>query len=112
MPRSTGLEVFGSGLRTDILVLVRLLKNTYGSELARLLGLAQPSIAQTVRSLEFQGLLALTSLGNQRMISLNPRFVGAVELAALLDKLAQADPRYMEIVSRLRRRPRQSGKAL
>ena len=112
MSKVSGFEVFGSALRTKILILVRLLKSTYATELARLLNLSQPSVAQTVRSLETQGLLAISSLGNQRMVSLNPRFFAATELGALLDKLAEADPVLLKAVADLRRRPRKTGKKL
>lgn len=112
MSKLSGFEVFGGVLRTKILILVRLLGSTYATELARMLGLAQPSVAQAVRSLEAQGLLAITSVGNQRMVSLNPRFFAASELNALLDKLAEADPSLLKAIAELRRRPRKTGKKL
>lgn len=112
MSKLSGFEVFGSATRTKILILVRLLKTTYATELARLLGLSQPSVAQSVRSLESQGLVAISGFGNQRMVSLSPRFFAATELAALLDKLAEADPDLLGAVAQLRRRPRQTGKKL
>jgi len=106
------LEIFGSAIRTNILVLVRLLEDTYVSELAVLLDKAQPVVYRTVRNLENQGLVAIRTVGVQRMVTLNPRFVAASELSAVLAKIALANPEYEGCVSQLRRRPRKTAKKL
>lgn len=106
------IQVFGSALRTNILVLTRLLENTYTSELAKLLNISQPATYKAVRRLEDQDILAIRTVGVQRVISLNPRFFGASELAALLSKLAQLSPEYQKRAAQLRRRPRKTGKRL
>ena len=105
-------EIFGSAIRTNILVLVRQLEDTYVSELAVLLDKSQSVVFRTVRRLENQGLIALRSVGIQRMVKLNPRFVAAPELSALLAKIATANPEYEKCLAQLRRRPRKTAKKL
>ena len=106
------LRLFGSALRSGILVLTSLLEETYPAELAALLNARPTSILRFVGDLERDGALATRLSGKERRITLNRNYYAYVELKALLDKIARDDRRYLQIVSSRRRRPRRAGKPL
>ena len=105
-------KLFGSPRRTDLLLLLSLLEESYPSELERLLGITKPGVVYIVDDLEVEGVLISRRLGRTRRISLNPRYFAARELKALLDKLAQGDARLQKIAAGRRARPRRKGKEL
>lgn len=103
--------LFGSRLRTDVLVLTGALGETYGAELARLLGKPLYSVQRAIESLERADLIASRRRGSVRLVSLQPRYFAFKELYELVLR-ASADPRYQKILSSVRRRPRAIGKQL
>lgn len=105
-------KVFGSPLRTRILVTTVALRETYPAELARLLDASLYSTQRIVDALERERLLATRRRGKERLVTLNPENPFAPELRALLKKMADSDPEYGRIIGALRRRPRRRGKAL
>ena len=112
MSQSSGFGVFGTGLRSNILVALALLEESHASELARILGAGLTTVRNAMDTLEQVGLIAGRVEGNTRRVRLNPRYWAQAELKALLEKLALGDPELMNRVGDLRRRPRRVGKAL
>jgi hypothetical protein len=104
--------LFGSALRTRVLILLALLEESYPRELARLLIAPLLSVQRIVNSLELDGAVVTRLVGQQRRVILNPRFYGAKPLKALLLNLAEGDSAVREIASSIRRRPRRAGKKL
>lgn len=107
--RQQGL--LGSRSRTDMLILLRLLEESYPSELAALLGTPLNSIQRMLLDLEDQGVIASRLRGRTRLVSLNPRYFAVGELKALLHRLAQASPEWEALLSKHRVRPIQRSKA-
>jgi predicted transcriptional regulator len=103
---------FGSAARTRVLLALRLMGASYARELARVLAVALNGVQGALRSLEADGLISARAVGRTRVFELNPRFFGATELRALLDKLASADRSLQDAVAGVRRRPRRTGKPL
>ncbi len=107
-----GNKLLGSRRRTEVLVLIALLEESYPTELARLLGARLYSVQKVVDALEREGVLATRRMGNQRWVSINPRFFAGKELRALLLRLAETEPVLTEAAASVRRRPRRKGKPL
>ena len=105
-------KLFGSPRRTQILVLLALLEESYPSELARLLGAAKAPVIYIVDDLEREGVVASRRLGRTRRLSLEPRYFAARELQALLLKLSEGEPELQRIAASKRSRPRRKGKPL
>lgn len=101
---------FGSPSRTQVLKYLRLLGESFPRELARLTGVPLSAVQKALASLERDGLVAGRSVGRMRMFTLDPRFFAARELEAFLMRLALSDREVRSAVSRLRRRPRRTGK--
>jgi len=106
------LKLFGSRTRTSVLILLALLEESYPSELARLLDARPYTIQTMVDALEKEGVVASRTLGRTRRIVLDPRYRAASELRALLQKLAEFEPRLQDIAASKRARPRRKGKPL
>ena len=106
------VKLFGSTIRSQILMLVALLDETYPREIARVGDFPLASVQRIVTDLEREGVLATRVVGANRMVSLNPRFYGVNDLRALLLKYAKRDPEIELRASQLRRRPRRTGKNL
>jgi sugar-specific transcriptional regulator TrmB len=104
--------LFGSRRKTEVLVLLALLEETYPRELARLLGAPLLSVQGIVNALEREGFISTRLIGGQRRVTLNPRFFAARQLKELLMRLAEADDRLSTIAASMRRRPRRKGKPL
>jgi len=104
--------IFGSSLKTRILVLVALLGETYASQIARILRTSRAAIGASVTRLERERLVATRRWGTERRITLNPNTPFSHELRALLLKLGQTTPEYEESLRSLRTRPRRKGKPL
>ena len=106
------LAIFGSPLRTNILVLTSLLTETYPAQLARVLDTSANSVAAAVDRLERERLIATRRWGMERRITLNPYTPFSRELRALLFKLAESSPEYEEAIRSMRTRPRRRGKLI
>lgn len=106
------LKLFGSRRRTEVLLAVALLGETYSRELARLLDAPLLSVQRVVDALDEEGILAVRTVGRGRLVTLNPRFFAVAELRALLSRLADGEMEIQAAVSSLRRSPRRKGKDL
>ena len=106
----TGSQLFGGRNRTAILIALRLLEETYPSELAAMLGLRVYSVQAVLASLEKDAVIVSRPLGRTRRVSLDPRHPAARELSALLWKLGENDVGLQKKLATKRRRPRRTGK--
>ena len=104
------LNLFGSKQRTDVLILLRLLEQSYPSELADLLEAPVFSVQKIVEALESDGIIISHKVGRTRLLTFNSRFIASKELDALLWKLGKGNTRLQKIAARKRRRPRRKGK--
>lgn len=93
-----------------MLVALRLLGETYPSELATLLGIRLYAVQRILSGLESGGAIVSRLLGRTRRVSLNPRYFAHRELDALLWKLGEHDPELQKLLGVRRRRPRRPGK--
>jgi hypothetical protein len=105
-------NLFGSVVRTRVLVAIALLQESYPRELARLCAAPLMSVQRAVNDFDQTGVTASRVVGTQRQVRLNPRYFARPELEALLLRLAEGMPELEHAVSSLRRRPRRAGKAL
>jgi DNA-binding transcriptional ArsR family regulator len=85
---------------------------SYPREMSRLLDAPLVSVQTIVDGLENAGLTTSRLVGNQRRVSLNPRYYGIRELQSLLSRVAEAFPEIRISVDKLRRRPRRRGKVV
>lgn len=102
--------LLGNRNRTAVLVAIRLLGETWPSELAALLQLRLFSVQKILEAYEREGVLVSRTMGRTRQVSLNPRYVAQAELDALLWKLGQHDVGLQAMLAARRRRPRRAGK--
>ncbi len=102
--------LFGSSLRTNILVVVAALEETYPAELTRLVGASLLPVQRVVAALEESGLVSTRLRGRTRLVSLNRRYFAYSELFALLLKCSERKE-YSQMIA-IRRRPRAIGKTL
>ena len=105
-------KTFGSRRRTEVLILLALLEESYPTELALLLNAPLFSVQKIVDDLDRQGIVATRLIGKARRATLNPRFIASQELRALLLRLAQSEPELQTAAASVRRRPRRRGKHL
>lgn len=105
-------DLFGTANRTQVLLAVRLLEETWGAELSLLLGLRISLVQTILNSFEAEGVLLSRLVGRSRVFSLNERYVAAAELSELLWKLGSGDVALQQKLAARRRRPRRAGKAL
>lgn len=103
-------RLFGSANRSLVLVALRLLEETYPSELARLLELRLYTVQKILHSLELDSVIVSRTFGRTRRISLNPRYLGHAALSELLWQLGQHDVPLQRALAAERRRPRRPGK--
>ncbi|MGD0050652.1 MAG: winged helix-turn-helix domain-containing protein [Vulcanimicrobiaceae bacterium] len=105
--------LFGSALRDRMLTRLALSQNgLHVRELARQVDASPTAVHRAVIALEHAGVVVSRLVGNSRVVVLNRRWYGAVELRALLERLAAAYPEIRERASRYRERPRRIGKPL
>jgi len=107
---SVGL--FGSVLRTEILVILALSGESYPRELARMLSASLSATQLAVNMLELTGVIASRLRGKVRLVELNPKHFCRDELYALLLRLSNGYPHLIELAGTIRRRPRRAGKPL
>ena len=103
-------KLFGSPRRTQVLLLLALLEESYPGELTRLLDAQRAAVLYIVDDLEAEGVVASRRLGRTRVLSLDPRYFAARELKALLLKLAAGDSALQKAAAARRSRPRRKGK--
>ena len=108
----TTTSPFGSRARTQVLLALQLLSESYARELARLLETSLSGVQKALRSLERDGLVAARAMGRTRLYRLSPRAYAKKELENYLERLLEAEPDLRARASALRRRPRASGKPL
>lgn len=106
------LDLFGSRRRTEILILLGLLEESYPSELASLLQAPLYSVQRILADLEDQGVVASRLRGRTRLVSINPRFYAVQELRALLARLALGEPDLDALAAGHRVRPVQRRRLL
>lgn len=104
-------SLFGTRMRTALLMLVAVLEQTYPAEISRYLGSTIPAIQKTLDKLEDEGLVATRQLA-VRTVSLNPQYPAFRELRALLLRLAEGYDQYRLVKESRRTRPRRRGKQL
>jgi hypothetical protein len=105
-------KLFGSRRRTETLILIALLGESYPTELARLLGAPLFSIQTIVDALDREGVVATRLSGNSRRVALDPRYYAHKQLRELLLQLAEAEPKLRAAATKRRSRPRRAGKPL
>lgn len=103
--------LFGTKMRTALLMLVAVLDETYPAELARYLGSSISSVQRTLDKIEDDGLVA-TRPHVVRAVTLNPLFPAGKELRAFLLRLADGYPEYQRLKESRRLRSRRRNKRL
>jgi len=103
---------FGGRTRTEVLLALSFLRESYPRELARVLQAPLYGVQRALGGLETAGLVASRLMGRMRVYRLNPRYFALGELEAYLQKLSEAEPELRERTADLRRRPRRPGKPL
>jgi len=106
------LRLFGTAVRTRVLLVIALLEQSYPREIARVAGTRLISTQRIVTDLEKQGVLASRLQGVQREVRLNRSYFAYAELRALLLRLSNAEPALVREIESMRRRPRRAGKEL
>ncbi len=101
----TQQALFGSRRRTEVLILLGLLDDSYASELAGMLNAPLYSVQRILSDLEDMGIVASRMRGRTRLVSLNPRYFAVEELRALLGRLAQGEPELDALAAGHRVRP-------
>ena len=104
--------LFGTSTRTSALLIVQMLGETHGAEIARILDRSPSRIKDAIDSLERAGVIVGTEVGKTRRIRLNPRFAAYDELSSLLAKLGMMDVDLQKRLGAVRRRPRRGGKEI
>ena|SRR5579862_3192246 len=102
------VAIFGSALRTKVLVAIAKLGETYPSELAAMLDSRLLPVQRVLVSLESTGMIATRLRGRVRLVTLNPRWFARRELFALLLRLGETP--MFEQIGVVRRRPRAADK--
>jgi len=105
-------KLFGNRARTELLILLALLEESYPSELAHLLQVRPFSVQRIIDSLDGDGITVSRLMGRVRRVTLNPRFYAYHQLKALLLRLAEGEPSMQDAAARRRSRPRRTNKPL
>jgi DNA-binding transcriptional ArsR family regulator len=106
------MDLFGSRIRSHVLLYLALADESYPAEVAAALGAAKLTIQRILRDLENLGVIASRLRGRVRLVSLDRTWYAAAELRALLLRMASADESILAAAASIRRRPRRPGKAL
>jgi DNA-binding transcriptional ArsR family regulator len=105
--------LFGTVLRDRVLTRLALTENgLHVRELARQIDASSTAVHRAVIALERAGVVVSREIGRSRVVVLNRRWYGAVELRALLERLVEAYPEVRERARTSRERPRRIGKPL
>lgn len=103
---------FGGWTRTRVLLALRILEESYPTELARLLPAPPSGVWKALRSLELDGLVAGRNVGRTRVFQINPRYFAYDDLQRYLLRLTETEDDLRERIATVRRRPRRTGKKL
>ena|SRR5688572_7633983 len=103
---------FGGQTRTQVLLALSLLEESFPREMSRILQVPLFGVQQALRGLELDGLVAGRSAGRTRLYRLNPQYFARRELREYLRRLAEPEEELHERISALRKRPRRAGKPL
>ena len=103
---------FGGWTRTRVLLALRILEESYPTELARLIQAAPSGVWEALRSLELDGLVAGRNVGRTRVFRVNPRYFAYDDLQRYLLRLTEPEDDLRERIATVRRRPRRTGKKL
>ena len=104
--------LFGSRLRERILTLLSLVEPVYPRQIANVLDEHLASVQNAVAALQDAGIIASRLIGRTRLVELDRRWFAALELRALLERMAEADPGIRAAAATIRQRPRRVGKPL
>jgi predicted transcriptional regulator len=104
--------LFGSKLRTDILLAIGMLEETYASELARLLGVSFTAVQRILEGLENDGVLIGRLVGRTRFIQIDQKWFGAKPLSELLRTLGERNPDLRNRIESVRLNPRNRDKPI
>ena len=103
--------LFGTSMRTALLMFVAVMEETYPAEISRYLPATISSVQRTLDKLEDEGIVSTRALA-VRTVTLNPLYPAAKELRALLLRLAEGYDRYRLAKESRRTRPRRRNKPL
>jgi DNA-binding transcriptional ArsR family regulator len=103
---------FGGHVRTETLLALCLLEESFARELARLFQKPLFGVQRALRSLEDDGLVAGRLRGRTRLMRLDPRYFAYKELRRYLERLTEGKGDLRVRVKRLRLRPSETGKRL
>ena len=106
------MDIFGSRTRTRILMYLGLAEESYAAEMVSVLGNSKLTVQRILRDLEELGVVASRLRGRVRLVSLDKTWYAAVELRALLQRMAAVDESVIDAAASVRRRPRRAGKRL
>jgi DNA-binding IclR family transcriptional regulator len=105
--------LFGTAIRDRVLTRLALSENgLHVRELARQVEASPNAVHRVVIALERAGVVVSRPVGSTRIVLLNRRWYGAVELRALLERLVAAYPEVRDRAQTFRERPRRIGKPL
>ena len=93
-------SVFGSRTRDRLLLLLTLQGEAHLRDAARTFSVGPSEISKAVVGLERAGLVVSTIVAGARVVRLNRRWFAAIELRALLDRLALAEPELAQTIAR------------
>jgi len=112
MARAPARKLFGSERRTEVLLLIALLRETFPTEIARLLGAPVYSVQKIVGGLEKDGVVVTRLAKRTRVVALDPGFAASRQLKNLLTRLIEVNPKIRSIAVRRRARQGRRGKAI
>ena len=106
-------ELLGSKNRERVLQFILVRGEGYAKEIADFYSSSVDPIQKQLERLEQAGVLVSQMVGRTRLFMFNPRYAFKDELIALLEKAQQFyDPKELERLMMVRKRPRRSGKPL
>ncbi|HET6348349.1 MAG TPA: hypothetical protein VFH88_04620 [Candidatus Krumholzibacteria bacterium] len=112
MAQPRQIKLLGTRRRTEVLIAIALLGETFPAELARVLKAPLYSVQTIVAALDREGVIASRISGRARVVSLDPRYFAYGELKKLLLRLAEAEPALRVAASGRRSRPHRAGTRL
>lgn len=104
--------LFGGKERTQLLIALSLLGESYPRELTRLLDSPISGVLKALKRLELEALVVARTMGRTRAFRINPRYFAFAELNTLLRRLGEPEERLRTRINNLRKRPRRTGKRL
>lgn len=106
-------ELFGSETTVKCLTYLAAMDEGYPLEISKAFGISNTQVTRTLNKLEQAEVLLGREVGRTRVYTLNPKFIVAKELKALLDRVVINMPiSDQEKYFMRRKRPRKKGKAI